>query len=58
MLECVCLSQSDWEVALQFLSARLAEIADFNTEDEEYIAVLAVVQEIERQLAGGMGKSL
>jgi hypothetical protein len=40
-----------WTSLLEFIQKDLDEIADYDTEDEEYIEVSAIVREVERQLA-------
>jgi hypothetical protein len=47
----VALAERDWNVVLDFVRKWLVEIAEFDPEDAEYIAVNEAVYTIERQLA-------
>jgi len=46
----VTLPLDDWLVALDFVKEKAKEIAEFDDEDEIYVAVTAVVAKIEAQL--------
>ncbi len=50
MNKTITLPQSDWHTLLDFVKGKTAEIAEFDDEDEIYLAVVAVVGKIERQL--------
>jgi hypothetical protein len=44
------LPQEEWRTLLEFANTRAAEIAEFDDQDEIYVAVTAVVAKIEAQL--------
>jgi hypothetical protein len=46
----VILTEHDWQTLISFVNAKLQEIAEFDDEDEEYVAVRAVANKIEGQL--------
>lgn len=52
----VRLSLDQWTRLLEFVQKDLDVIADYDDQDEDYIEVSAIVREVERQLAGEMGK--
>lgn len=56
MHSAVSLSDTDWRTVLDFVHVKTAEIAEFDDEDEELVAVLAVVEKIEVQLAADTGR--
>ena len=47
----VSLRAEDWSTLLAFVNERTAEIAEFDDEDEIYVAVMAVIAKIELQLS-------
>jgi hypothetical protein len=55
-MKTITLSSIDWKTLIDFVEKNLHVIAEYDTEDEEYVAVMAVFREVERQLTGGMGK--
>jgi len=46
----ISLPAEDWQTLLDFVSTHTKEIAEFDDEDEIYLAVIAVVAKIESQL--------
>jgi hypothetical protein len=50
MNKTVTLSLEDWSVAVEFVKEKTNEIAEFDDEDEIYVAVMAVLSKIEAQL--------
>ncbi len=50
MEKSVSLFLGDWPTLLEFVTAYTNEIAEFDDEDEIYLAVMAVVGKIESQL--------
>jgi hypothetical protein len=50
MEKTVSLPLNDWRTLLEFAGRMAREIAEYNDEDEEYVAVRAVLTRIEHQL--------
>jgi hypothetical protein len=49
----VTLTEGDWTTLLKFVDGWLQEIAQYDDEDEEYLAVKAVRGKIDEQLRRG-----
>lgn len=49
----VSLPAEDWKALLEFASRMAKEIAFYDPEDEEYVAVSAALRKIEKQLEDG-----
>jgi hypothetical protein len=50
MEKTVMLRDEDWAILLDFAREKLQEIAEFDDEDEIYVAAMAVFTKIESQL--------
>jgi hypothetical protein len=46
----VRLEIADWVILLEFVKGHAADIAEFDDEDESYVAVTAIVAKIDQQL--------
>jgi hypothetical protein len=55
MSETVTLPLEDWRTLLEFAGRMAREIAEYDDEDEEYVAVCAVLAKINQQLDENAG---
>ena len=54
----VILTEAEWKALLEFMDGWLGEIAQYDDDDEQYIAVSAVRAKLDEQLGRGQADSV